>query len=432
MNAVNSQDLIQFDQQHLWHPYASMTHAFPSLLVDHAQGATLTLADGRELVDGMSSWWSAIHGYNHPVLNQAIEQQTKKMAHVMFGGLTHEPAIQLGKLLLNITPQHLQHIFYTDSGSIAVEVAIKMVLQYAQAKGMPKRQRLMTIRNGYHGDTFATMSVCDPVNGMHHLFSHMLPQQIFAPAPPNTSDNISPQSAIDEFAQLIEQHHTEIAGVILEPIVQNAGGMRMYSPEYLKAIRELTQQHQIPLILDEIATGFGRTGRLFACEHAAVEPDILCIGKALTGGYMTLGATLCTSDIAQTISDADPGRLMHGPTFMANPLACAVAHASTELLLNSNWQDNVLRIEAQLKTELMRCKALAMVADVRVMGTIGVIELMQPVELVSLQNQFVEAGVWIRPFGKLVYIMPSYIISSEQLSTLTQAMFDVVQQLDAS
>ena len=432
MNAVNSQDLIQFDQQHLWHPYASMTHAFPSLLVDHAQGATLTLADGRELVDGMSSWWSAIHGYNHPVLNQAIEQQTKKMAHIMFGGLTHEPAIQLGKLLLNITPQHLQHIFYTDSGSIAVEVAIKMVLQYAQAKGMPKRQRLMTIRNGYHGDTFATMSVCDPVNGMHHLFSHMLPQQIFAPAPPNTSDNISPQSAIDEFAQLIGQHHTEVAGVILEPIVQNTGGMRVYSPEYLKAIRELTQQHQIPLILDEIATGFGRTGRLFACEHAAVEPDILCIGKALTGGYMTLGATLCTSDIAQTISDADPGRLMHGPTFMANPLACAVAHASTELLLNSNWQDHVLRIEAQLKTELMRCKALAMVADVRVMGTIGVIELMQPVELVSLQNQFVEAGVWIRPFGKLVYIMPSYIISSEQLSTLTQAMFDVVQQLDAS
>ena len=423
-------DLKAFDQKHIWHPYASMTHAQPSLLVEKNQGSVLTLADGRELIDGMSSWWSAIHGYNHPVINKALITQTEKMAHVMFGGLTHEPAIKLGKLLLDITPDNLQHVFYTDSGSVAVEVAMKMALQYAQANGQPQKRRFLTIRNGYHGDTFATMSVCDPVNGMHHLFSHMLPQQLFAPAPPNLTENLPFEDALKEFAALIEQHEDEIAAVILEPIVQNAGGMRIYDPGYLKAVRNLTEQHHIPLILDEIATGFGRTGSLFACEHADVKPDILCIGKALTGGYMTLAATLTTTKISEAISNASPGLLMHGPTFMANPLACSVAHASTQLLISSDWQNKVKKIESQLQSELLPCKELPMVADVRVMGTIGVVELTQAVNLPEIQARLVEQGVWIRPFGKLVYIMPAYTISPEQITRLTSAMFHVISTLE--
>ena len=430
MTTTHNQALIDFDQKHIWHPYASMAHATPSLLVESAQGSVLTLADGRQLVDGMSSWWTAIHGYNHPVLNEAIYKQTQQMAHVMFGGLTHSPAIALAQQLIEITPAGLEHIFYIDSGSIAVEVAMKMALQYAQAKGQPQKKRLMTIRNGYHGDTFGTMSVCDPVNGMHHLFTHMLPQQIFAPAPPMVSENTPIDDAINEFARLLEQHQHEIAAVILEPIVQNTGGIRIYSADYLKAVRELTHQYDTPLILDEIATGFGRTGTLFASEHADIEPDILCIGKALTGGYMTLGATLTTRHIATTISDAEPGTLMHGPTFTANPLACAVAHASTQLLLNSDWQNNVRRIESQMQTELDRCRHLAPVADVRVLGTIGVVELKAPAALRELQVRLVNEGVWIRPFGKLVYIMPPYIITPEELSTLTQAIFNVISTLE--
>lgn len=430
MATTDQQKLIDFDQQHIWHPYASMTQASPSILVKSAKGCELHLADGKTLIDGMASWWSVIHGYNHPVLNKAINEQASQMAHVMFGGLTHTPAIELAQLLLDISPKQLQHIFYTDSGSVAVEVAMKMALQYAQARGQTKKQRFMTIRNGYHGDTFGTMSVCDPVNGMHHLFSHMLPQQIFAPPPPMVNEAPDDKQAIEAFARLLEQHQHEIAAVILEPIVQNAGGMRIYQPVYLQTVRELTSEYDIPLILDEIATGFGRTGKLFACEHAKIEPDIFCIGKALTGGYMTLGATLTTQQIAETISNASPGLLMHGPTFMANPLACAVANASTRLLLDSDWQNQVSKIEAQMHAELHQCKSLSLVADVRVMGTIGVVELNTAVAHDILQQQLVEEGVWIRPFGKLVYIMPPYIITPKQLSALTQAIFNSISSLE--
>ncbi len=430
MKTTTREIFSHFDQEHIWHPYASMAHSPPSFLVDSAHGATLTLADQRILVDGMSSWWTVIHGYNHPVLNNAICQQTEKMAHVMFGGLTHQPAITLAKTLLDITPDNLQHIFYTDSGSVAVEVAMKMALQYAQAQGQPQKRRFLSLFNGYHGDTFATMSVCDPINGMHHLFSHMLPQQIFSPAPPNLSENKSTSDAITAFRSLVDQHQAEIAAVILEPIVQNAGGMRIYAPDYLSAVREITLAYNIPLIIDEIATGFGRTGKLFACEHAAIKPDIMCIGKALTGGYMSLAATLTTTKISQTISDAKPGILMHGPTFMANPLACAVAQASTQLLLESPWRERVTRIESQLQTELAPCKQLSMVADVRVIGTIGVVELVSPVDVSQIQAKFVDEGVWIRPFGKLVYIMPAYVISAEQLSTLCNAIFNVINAMD--
>ncbi len=430
MNTTTREIFSHFDQKHIWHPYASMAHAPASFLIDSAHGATLTLADQRTLVDGMSSWWTAIHGYNHPVLNRAICQQTEKMAHVMFGGLTHQPAITLAETLLSITPDNLQHIFYTDSGSVAVEVAMKMALQYAQAQGQPQKQRFLSLFNGYHGDTFGTMSICDPVNGMHHLFRHMLPQQIFSPAPPNVSENKPTNEAITAFRSLVDQHQHEIAAVILEPIVQNAGGMRIYEPSYLSAVREITLAYDIPLIVDEIATGFGRTGKLFACEHAAIKPDIMCIGKALTGGYVSLAATLTTTKISQTISDATPGVLMHGPTFMANPLACAVAQASTQLLLESPWQERVMRIESQLHSGLDPCRQLSMVADVRVIGAIGVVELVSPIDVSRIQTKFIDEGVWIRPFGKLMYIMPAYIISDEQLSTLCSAIFDVISTME--
>ena len=425
------EEWLAFERQHVWHPYASMINPAQVYPVRRAAGVELEFEDGRSVIDGMSSWWSAIHGYNVPELNRAAEQQLQQMAHVMFGGLTHKPAADLASKLLEIAPENMDHIFFADSGSVSVEVAIKMALQYWQAKGSPEKQRLLTIRNGYHGDTFGAMSVCDPESGMHHLFSGVLAQQLFAEAPTAGSDAQWDAAQLASLQSRIRTHHHELAAVILEPIVQGAGGMRFYAPEFLRQVRRLCDEYDLLLILDEIATGFGRTGTMFASEQAGINPDIMCVGKALTGGYMSLAATLCSAKVCEGIHSDGSGVLMHGPTFMANPLACAVANASLDLLLASPWQQRVAAIEAQLEAELAGCRELPGVADVRIKGAVGVIEMQEAVDVPSVQVSLIEQGVWLRPFGKLIYTMPPFVISSAQLSRVTAAMTSACTVFDS-
>jgi len=409
-----------FDQTHIWHPYAKVPNNVSTYLVESADGVYLNLDNSKRVVDGMSSWWSVIHGYNHPALNQAVNKQLKKMSHVMFGGLTHQPAIDLAKTLVNITPERLTKVFFTDSGSVAVESALKMALQYWHNKGQLTKDKFVTIRGGYHGDTFGGMSVCDPDNGMHHLFSGVLPKHFFV----NSPSMVSMDEALSDLESTLKQHSNSIAAMILEPIVQGAGGMRIYNPQYLVRAKALCEQYDVLFILDEIATGFGRTGELFALEYVDVEPDILCLGKALTGGYMTLAATLTTDKISNSV-----GTLMHGPTFMANPLACSVANASIDLLLNSQWQDNIVEIEKILHSELSVLRQHDKVADVRILGAIGVVEMHNELDMEKTQKRLIDLGVWLRPYGKLLYTMPPFIITKDELLTITKAIKTIVREL---
>ena len=428
---LSANELLDRDKEYLWHPYTSFTHPTSVYPVRYAQGVHIELTDGRKLVDGMSSWWSVIHGYNHTQMNKAIKEQLSQFSHVMFAGFTHEPAVTLAQKLVEITPAGLNKVFFSDSGSVAIEVALKMAIQYWQSQGQAQRTTFLGFKRGYHGDTFGAMGVCDPHSGMHHLFHQSIAHHFFAEAPTCGFDEKWDEQNIINFSHLIQRHRQKIAAVIIEPIVQGAGGMHFYSPHSLKRIREICDDLGVLLIADEIATGFGRTGKLFACEHANISPDIMCIGKALTGGYITLAATLCNDKVSDGICSGKTNIFMHGPTYMANPLACAAANASIDILQKSEWQTKVSEIEKQLKEELEQCRQLPVVADVRILGAIGVVELKDAADVQSLQSKFVEHGVWIRPFGKLVYLMPPYIINKQELQLLTSTIFRVLSNLSS-
>jgi adenosylmethionine-8-amino-7-oxononanoate aminotransferase len=415
---VDVDELIALDRAHVWHPYGPMPGTADPLVVEEASGVRLRLADGRELVDGMSSWWAAIHGYRHPVLDAALAGQAGRMSHVMFGGLTHEPAVRLATTLVEITPEPLRHVFLCDSGSVSVEVAVKMCLQYWRSANRPEKRRLLTWRGGYHGDTFHPMSVCDPDGGMHSLWRGVLPGQVFADAPPKETSH----DYVAHLADLIERHAGELAAVIVEPVVQGAGGMRFHDPRYLHVLRELTLAHDVLLIFDEIATGFGRTGELFAADHAGVSPDVMCVGKALTGGYLTAAAALCTARVADGISRGAVPVLAHGPTFMANPLSCAVASASIDLLLGQDWRGTVKRIESELAAGLAPAAGIPGVLDTRVLGAIGVVQLDHDVDIAAATRAAVDAGVWLRPFRDLIYAMPPYVCEPADISRVTDAI----------
>ena len=423
---LSLESLLALDAAHVWHPYSAMHGETPVYAVESAAGVNLELADGRRLIDGMSSWWCAIHGYNHPRLNQVAETQLQRMSHVMFGGLTHAPAVRLVEKLVAITPAGLESVFLCDSGSVSVEVAMKMAIQYWNSRGQGGKQRFATLRNGYHGDTLGAMSVCDPVTGMHSLFNSVLAPQYFVERPTTRFGEVLDQSDVAALESVLDRHHEEIAALILEPVVQGAGGMYFYAPEYLLRARELCDRYQVLLIADEIATGFGRSGKLFACDHAGITPDIMCVGKALTGGYLSLAATLATARVSETIDSGNPGLFMHGPTFMGNPLACAIALASIELLLETDWSARIARLENTLRDGLAPCAEMDQVAELRCLGAIGVVEMKQPVAMAEITRQFVEAGVWVRPFGRLVYLMPPYVISDPELGQLCRAVVDVV------
>ena len=423
---MTAQELLELDRAHVWHPYASMPGAHPPLVVASASGVRLRLAEPvaghDELVDGMSSWWSAIHGYAHPALDAAARDQLERMSHVMFGGLTHEPAVGLARRLVEITPEPLRHVFLCDSGSVSVEVAVKMCLQYWRSRGRPERHRLLTWRGGYYGDTLTPMSLCDPDGGMHHLWSGILPRQVFADPPPDGFDAPADAGYVDHLTSLVEAHAGELAAIIVEPVVQGAGGMRFHSPAYLGALRALADAHDLLLVFDEIATGFGRSGALFAADHAGVAPDVMCVGKAMTGGYLTMAATLCTPRVAEAISAGEVPVLAHGPTFMGNPLAAAVANASIDLLLDQDWAGEVARVEAGLRAGLAPAGDLPGVADVRVLGAIGVVQLDHEVDVAAASRAAVERGVWLRPFRDLVYTMPPYVTGDDDLAAIGDAV----------